>query len=563
MHLPIPPPPTPNPAFGASLETPFSSEPLDQIRTGKIKQLYNLPLTSAIYKYPLSQPTRVNFLGLEGDEHAFHKHGGPDKALLHYCSRHYDVWKTEQPQSAHRFTIGAFGENLVSKVANERNVCIGDIFLIGTDVLVQVTMPRQPCYKLNHRFEVKDMSRLSQEFSRTGWYYRVLQEGAISAGDRISLVERRHERWTVANVQHYLHRETRNFAAMEEIVKIEELGEEVKKIFQNRLKKNFEDQNQRLVGDETLALKTWSEYRVVRKQREANRVVSLILEAVHPVGSDDDIRVEPGSHVRLKLGGNMMRAYSVVSGAQNRFEIGVALEPNSRGGSKYLHESLKEGDILSASQIVSSFPLSREADHHVLIAGGIGITAFLAAAEQMQENGESYTLHLAVRSEDDIPFSSRLARLGRNVITYPKSIGKRLIVAQILARTNDNTHIYCCGPSRLMDAVSSEAIKYGISPDHIHFEAFEIATSGDPFTAEIATTKKTIQVDECQTLLDALRESGLEIPSSCEAGSCGTCRVGYLKGRIDHRGTGLLESEKDFALLSCASRGVGHVVLDL
>ncbi|KAJ9289738.1 hypothetical protein DTO021C3_2809 [Paecilomyces variotii] len=328
---------------------------------------------------------------------------------------------------------------------------------------------------------------------------------------------------------------------MEEIVKIEELGEEVKKIFQNRLKKNFEDQNQRLVGDETLTLKSWSEYRVVRKQRETNRVVSLIKQCTQ------------------------WALVMIFESSQARIIVSRSgwLEPNSRGGSKYLHESLKEGDILSASQIVSSFPLSREADHHVLIAGGIGITAFLAAAEQMQENGESYTLHLAVRSENDIPFSSRLEKLGRNVITYPKSIGKRLIVAQILARTNDDTHVYCCGPSRLMDAVSSEASKYGISPDHIHFEAFEIATSGDPFTAEIATTKKAIQVDECQTLLDALRESGLEIPSSCEAGSCGTCRVGYLKGRIDHRGTGLLESEKDFALLSCASRGVGHVVLDL
>jgi len=97
----------------------------------------------------------------------------------------------------------------------------------------------------------------------------------------------------------------------------------------------------------------------------------------------------------------------------------------------------------------------------------------------------------------------------------------------------------------------------------LHFEKFEISTSGDPFTAQLAESKKKIEVNGEQTLLDALREAGLDVPSSCEAGNCGTCRVGVKGGRIEHRGTGLTEDEKCSSMLSCVSRGIGDIVLEL
>ena len=99
--------------------------------------------------------------------------------------------------------------------------------------------------------------------------------------------------------------------------------------------------------------------------------------------------------------------------------------------------------------------------------------------------------------------------------------------------------------------------------DQVHFEAFEIAATGDPFTAELLSSQKTIEVSSSKTLLEALREAGIEVPSSCEAGNCGTCRVNVAKGRVDHRGTGLLDSDKEIAMLACASRGVGSIVLEL
>jgi MOSC domain-containing protein YiiM len=150
------------------LQSPFSGERIVQIRTGKIKPLYKLPVTSAIYKSPRKDVVYVTLLDCERDEHAYEFHGGPDKALHQYCSSRYAIWKSDHPQSAHHFNIGGFGENLVGSIANERNVCIGDMCQIGEEVEVQVSLPRQPCFKLYHRFEVKDMSQPSQEKSRTG-----------------------------------------------------------------------------------------------------------------------------------------------------------------------------------------------------------------------------------------------------------------------------------------------------------------------------------------------------------------------------------------------------------
>lgn len=114
-----------------------------------------------------------------------------------------------------------------------------------------------------------------------------------------------------------------------------------------------------------------------------------------------------------------------------------------------------------------------------------------------------------------------------------------------------------------MNAVREIADKLGLLKENVHFESFQANSTGDPFTAELAESERKLNVSARESLLDALRSSGFDIPSTCEAGNCGTCRVGVRRGQIDHRGTGLLENEKDTAMLSCVSRGIGHIVLDL
>jgi ferredoxin-NADP reductase len=261
------------------------------------------------------------------------------------------------------------------------------------------------------------------------------------------------------------------------------------------------------------------------------------------------------------LGGKLVRAYSVVGGNSKRFELGVSLSPESRGGSRYLHEQAQEGDVLTASRITTSFPLATDADEHIIIAAGIGITAFLPAFKYLQERQQRFHLHYAHVGE--MPFASQINALGPNATIYDKTQGQRFDIPAVISRTQDRSHIYICGPQRLMDDVVATAKKYSLPDSSVHLEQFTVTTSGDPFTVELRESKKTIEVGATQSLLDALRAAGMDVDASCEVGNCGTCKVDVCAGRVEHKGTGLLEDEKGEAMLSCVSRGVGRIVLDL
>ncbi|KAF2713459.1 3-chlorobenzoate-3,4-dioxygenase reductase subunit [Pleomassaria siparia CBS 279.74] len=548
-------PPTPDPATLKD-PPPFRPHPLVHLRSGKGKKVFGKNIESAIYKFPLSGPTTITPLGISSDDHVFATHGGVDKALLHYSSRHYAAWKAELPDSAHLFNVGGFGENLYSEI-DEKTVCIGDRISIG-EVVVEVSEPRAPCYKLNHRFEVKDMAKRAQTLFRVGWMYRIIKPGQISPGDMISLIERPYPEWTVARIMFYLYHVKDDVEMMQEIVSLPPLGFAIKNLLQRRLDKGVvENQDGRMFGDDPMD--AWSEYRIVEKRRETSQVTALVFEAVED--PKEIVPVEPGSHVRLKLGGTLVRAYSVVGGTSKKFELGIALAEQSRGGSKFLHEQTKVGDVLAVGKMIASFPLAQDAEHHVLIAGGIGITSFLTTLQHLQDSGKSYELHLAVAKE--IPFQEHITALGAKAKIYNKSQGSRLDLDKIMSRAGSNTHIYCCGPQRLMDAVNATAEQLSLPDSVIHYEQFSVTASGEPFTVELRESKKTVEVGATQSLLDALKAVGMDIDSSCEVGNCGTCRVTVCGGRIKHKGTGLLENEKEGMMLSCVSRGIGSIVLDL
>ncbi|KAH7069694.1 pyruvate kinase-like protein [Paraphoma chrysanthemicola] len=549
-----PPPPDPQ-----SLKDPppFAPFPLLQLRAGKIKNVG--PFESAIAKTPLLGPTEITKDGITSDEHAYLPHRSPDKALLHYCTAHYDEWKKEIPTSEAFFNPGGFGENFFNTEVSEKTVCIGDRLAIG-EVIVEVTEPRVPCFKLNHRFQVEDMAKRAQTLFRTGWLYRIIKPGTVQVGDMIRLLERPHPEWTVARVMYYLFIDTKDHAMMKEIVAVAPLGFEIRERFEKRLAtKSLEDQNGRLYGDEAENMDLWSEYKVVEKRRETSKVTAFVLQAVSEIGVPEP--VGPGSHVRVKLGGKLVRAYSVVGGNSKRFELGISLNANSRGGSKFLHDEAKVDDVFAVSRISASFPLVDDAEEQVIIAGGIGITAFVAALSHLQESGQVFHLHYAHAGE--MPFASRINALGPRATVYNKSLGQRLDIDKVIAGAKPGSQVYACGPQRLMDDVVVTAKKYGFPDSSVHLEQFTVTTSGDPFTAELKESKKTIEVGATQTLLDALKAVGMDVDSSCEVGNCGTCKVDVCHGRVEHRGTGLLESEKGKAMLSCVSRGVGRVVLDL
>lgn len=444
---------------------------------------------------------------------------------------------------------------------NERNVCIGDVISVGSHVLLQVSLPRQPCFKLNHRFCLKNFAPLTHQTSRTGWYYRVLGEGTVSAGDEIRLVERKWPDWTVERVQEYLHRDRENLDMNRKLAELEALGEESRGQFRKRVAAAMKK-------SKPVEQDAWKDWRIISRKMETRRVVSLVLEAVAP--EEDAEKRLPGAHARIKLPNGLIRSYSVVAGGgaiftlANKLELGIALDDKSRGGSRYLHESAKVGDMLQVGRITTDVATASAASHHCFVAGGIGLTAFLAMIKGMHSINLEYTLHYAVRSAEDIPFRDRLEPLKDNVVLYDKSKGQRMHISQIVKNLAWNSQLYVCGPHRMMEAARDAVEACGIPPNEVHYEAFAADVSGDAFEAKVANgTGKVVKVGEDESLLEALRREKLDVASSCEVGNCGTCRIVVQDGRVEHRGTALTPEDKEMCMLACVSRGIGRITIQV
>jgi ferredoxin-NADP reductase len=367
-------------------------------------------------------------------------------------------------------------------------------------------------------------------------------------------------------VQEYLHRNPGDAAMNEELAGIDEFGAECKNAFRTRVAKQRAKERRESLQGAKQAQK-WREYRVVERTRQTARIASFVLEAVEPLGNDGDeeIELKPGAHAKLRLGNGLVRAYSIVDGNRNRFQLGIALGEKSRGGSRYLHETVQVGHTVQVGAITGSVPVVSAASHHIFVAGGVGITAFLSLVEQYRKIHYSVVLHYAVRSADDVPFRDRLARLGDDcVVIYDKAAGQRLDVRRIIENTRWNSQLYFCGPKRLMDEAAKETKAHGITDGEVHFEAFEAEISGDPFEAVVANKgDRLIKVGEEETLLECLQKHFDDVDSSCGVGNCGTCRVSLRDGRVDHRGSALTEAEKATSMLACVSRGIGRITIEI
>lgn len=394
-----------------------------------------------------------------------------------------------------------------------------------------------------------------------------------------------------------------------ELSQIDALGDEAKGAFRTRVAK-FESREKKrraaaMNGEkDEAAVEKWHDYKIVEKQTQTTRVASFVLEAVDPdaAGNKESQKKPPllGAHARVKLPSGLVRTYSVVDGTESRFQLGIALADPGRGGSAHLHRVARVGDVLQVGRITADLKPAAAASNHVFIAGGIGVTAFLRLVEAAHAINWQATLHWGVRSaEDDLPFRERVAALGvldvasdgeggkgeekegegehKVVRLYDASRGQRMDITRIFKALPWNSHVYVCGPRRMMDEARREATACGLGEDEVHFEAFEADTSGDPFEVEVdiaagedggkkgSEKRLVLKVGEEETLLEVLkRELGDDdVPSSCEVGNCGTCKVVLKSGLVDHRGTALMEDEKRDSMLACASRGIGRIVIEV
>lgn len=191
--------------------------------------------TSAIFKEPVEGSIWVGKTGLAGDgvfdtEH----HGGPEKAVFAYASEHYVDWQKELDNS--HIGPGAMGENFLMENVREDLISIGDTFQIG-EAVVQVSQPRQPCWKPARRFKIKTLALLIQNTGRTGWYFRVLKEGFVEAGQSCTLIERPYPQWTIQKCNEIIHARKPNFEEMAELARCELLAPGLQTTLGERIKK--------------------------------------------------------------------------------------------------------------------------------------------------------------------------------------------------------------------------------------------------------------------------------------------------------------------------------------
>lgn len=226
-----------------------ASAPAVLLLSGAVAPLGASGALSGIAKRPVDGPVMIRRAGMEGDGQADLKHhGGPDKALHHYAREHYALWRAEIGPAPVLEQPGAFGENLSTAGLTEADVAVGDVFRLGR-ALVEVSQGRQPCWKLNWRFAVPDMARRVQRSGRTGWHYRVLEEGHAEPGDTLRLMERRAPDWPLTRLWRALYVDRLDPHELHAMAALEHLPEGWRRIARRRLEaRRVEDWTSRLDG---------------------------------------------------------------------------------------------------------------------------------------------------------------------------------------------------------------------------------------------------------------------------------------------------------------------------
>ena len=219
------------------------------LSVGPIKAIGPEKLQSGIDKKPVDRPLFLTKTGFIGDEQADKKHhGGAEKAVHHYDFDHYAFWKNELGHKAVFDTPTAFGENLSTSGLSEKDIAVGDVYRLGK-AIIEVSQGRQPCFRLNVRFGVTDMSVRTQKSGRTGWYYRVLQEGEVTLQDELELLERLHEEWTIYRLWKAFYVTRTDYEELSHIASLNELSPSWRSLAQKRLDNyDIEDWTKRLYG---------------------------------------------------------------------------------------------------------------------------------------------------------------------------------------------------------------------------------------------------------------------------------------------------------------------------
>jgi ferredoxin-NADP reductase len=281
-----------------------------------------------------------------------------------------------------------------------------------------------------------------------------------------------------------------------------------------------------------------------------------------------------GAHITVMMdeGGRRIRnPYSLISSPfqSDAYEISVLRVNDSRGGSRFMHDRLEPGAELWISHPVNLFPIHQLGRKHILVAGGIGITPFMAMTAQLAAGGRQFELHYAMRDETTGAYADRLKALyGENVALYRTRAGERIQITELLENQPLGTHLYVCGPERMIDGVLEAGRDAGWPEENLHCERFLAPPSGEPFTIRLVRSGLDVRVGEHESMLEAIEAAGVEPNYLCRGGVCGQCETGVVScdGTIEHNDHYLSPDERSAGgkVMICMSRFRGReLVLDL
>ncbi|KRW73848.1 Vanillate O-demethylase oxidoreductase [Pseudomonas sp. TTU2014-066ASC] len=283
-----------------------------------------------------------------------------------------------------------------------------------------------------------------------------------------------------------------------------------------------------------------------------------------------------GAHIDVHLPIGLVRQYSLCNHPEerHRYQIAVLQDPQSRGGSEWIHADLKPGDRLRISEPRNLFPLTHEAERSLLFAGGIGVTPILCMAERLAHIGAEFELHYCARSREQAAFVERLRQspFSQRVHLHfdDGAPEQRADISALLADPGVNQHLYVCGPTGFMDFVLGTARDRGWTENRMHREYFAAAPQSSEdnasFEIQLASTGQVLRIAPEQSVVEALAAAGVEVPVSCEQGVCGTCLTRVLEGEPEHRDMFLTEAEQmaNDQFTPCCSRAKSaRLVLDL
>jgi phthalate 4,5-dioxygenase reductase subunit len=278
----------------------------------------------------------------------------------------------------------------------------------------------------------------------------------------------------------------------------------------------------------------------------------------------------PGSHISLRVPNGLMRKYSLCNDPmeRDRYVIAVLREATGRGGSVSMVDDAKDGDEILVAPPRNDFPLVKSPAGYTFIAGGIGITPIMSMIRHLKNTGGRFKLYYCTRATEQTAFHGELSGADfRSQVTIHHDggdLGRALDLWPVLERPAG--HVYCCGPRAMMAAVRDMTGHW--SPSAVHFETFaepqKHAPGDKPFRVRLARSGAVVEVPAGISILDAVRAAGHQAASSCESGTCGTCRTRLIAGEADHRDLVLTDSERADNIMICVSRARGdEIAIDM